>query len=102
MEFLTNLWTSISHMLSPQGWVALIVGWFFFSNIVSAMPSPCSDAGNFRCTAWYKFLYVLCHGLSANVGRILAAFLPQAVKDVLPWMFPPQPKEEVVNVPASK
>ncbi len=45
----------------------ILVGWWLFSNLVSALPSPTSY------TSFYRFFFNLMHGLAGSIGRISPA-----------------------------
>lgn len=46
----------------------LLIGYWLFSNVVSALPSPQSY------TSFYRFFFNLMHGLAGSVGRISPIF----------------------------
>lgn len=45
----------------------VLVSYWFFSNMVSALPSPTSY------TSFYRFFFNLMHGLAGSIGRISPA-----------------------------
>lgn len=45
--------------------ISTLVGYWIFSSMVSALPSPDDKSGK-----GYKFLFAFAHGLAANVMRI--------------------------------
>lgn len=59
--------TFVSNFISahPHTTLSILGGWFVFSNVVAALPSPDKDSGK-----GYKFFFAFCHGLSANFPRI--------------------------------
>ena len=46
---------------------AALLAFWFFSNLVSAMPSPQSQV------SFYRFVFNFCHGMAGSAGRIFPA-----------------------------
>lgn len=72
----TPLFDKIATLMTGRHWVEMFVAWFFFSNFVSALPTPKPGTTGFLGSAWYEFLYQFAHLMAANIAKFVRIILP--------------------------
>lgn len=64
------------HYLAHHPYLESLIGWYVFSNAVSALPAP-EPKGN----PFYLWLFTFSHGIAGNIGTLMKELRPQAVKE---------------------
>lgn len=80
----------------PYITMAILVGQWFASNVVAALPSPSLDSAPF-----YKFCFTLAHGLAGSFARVfpwLRVFSDSTQKDAT-FFKPSAPPDAPVVAP---